>query len=168
MIAPAPTLIDHGAEFSADRVYRYRLWRRWAAGPMLVVIALNPSTADEAQDDPTIRRCLGYARDWGFAGLRMLNLFAFRATAPVVMMRAADPVGPDNRRLMASECRIAGYEGSPFKKARMTGVPVDAEGATPWGDLGFERLQDLLAACEDPEVYEFDLGSAHRSAKMAT
>jgi len=59
-------------------------------------IGLNPSTADETTDDPTIRRCIGYARDWGYAGLSMLNLFAFRATSPEDMKAAEDPVGPDN------------------------------------------------------------------------
>lgn len=76
-------LVDTGAEFSEpDRLYRYRLWRRWAEGPMLMVIGLNPSTADETQDDPTIRRCIGYAKAWGFAGLEMGNLFGFRSTDP--------------------------------------------------------------------------------------
>lgn len=58
---------------------------------------------------------------------------------------------------------IAGYAGSPFKRARMTGEPVDAEGATPWGDLGFERLQQMLGRCRRGEFYEFPLAAAHRS-----
>jgi hypothetical protein len=79
----ALALVDTGAEFSEpDRVYRYRLWRRWADGPMLMVIGLNPSTADERDNDPTIRRCIGYAKAWGFAGLEMLNIFSYRATDP--------------------------------------------------------------------------------------
>lgn len=75
-------IVDRGAEFDQTRIYRYRLWRRWAEGPMLMVIGLNPSTADESQDDPTIRRCIGYAKLWGFAGIRMLNVFGYRATDP--------------------------------------------------------------------------------------
>src|SRR5262245_35048856 len=75
-------LIDAGAEFSDDRVYRWRLWRRWDHGPMLMVVGLNPSTADEHTDDPTVRRCIGYAKRWGYAGLRMLNVFPYRATDP--------------------------------------------------------------------------------------
>lgn len=75
-------MIESGAEFSRDRVYRYRLWRIWSTGPRLAVIGLNPSTADETQDDPTVRRCIGYAHRWGFGGLEMLNLFGYRATNP--------------------------------------------------------------------------------------
>jgi hypothetical protein len=56
----------------------------------------QPSTADETADDPTIRRCIGFAKRWGYGGLVMLNLFAFRATDPRDMRAAADPIGPDN------------------------------------------------------------------------
>lgn len=59
-------------------------------------IGLNPSTADETQDDPTVRRCIRYAQDWGFNALYMTNIFAFRATDPLVMKRFDDPVGPQN------------------------------------------------------------------------
>jgi hypothetical protein len=59
-----------------------------------MVIGLNPSTADETNDDPTVRRCIGYARSWGFGGLLMTNLFAFRATDPRDLKRAPDPSGP--------------------------------------------------------------------------
>ena len=61
-----------------------------------MVIGLNPSTADETTNDPTVRRCIGFSRRWGFAGLEMLNLFAFRATDPRVMLRAFNPVGARN------------------------------------------------------------------------
>lgn len=82
---------------SPDRVYRYWLSRVWDESlPHLTVIGLNPSTADETVDDPTIRRCLGYAKSWGLGGLTMLNLFAYRATDPREMKAASDPVGPDN------------------------------------------------------------------------
>jgi hypothetical protein len=61
-----------------------------------MVIGLNPSTADAQSDDPTVRRCIGYARDWGYGGLCLANLFAFRARRPEAMKAAADPVGPEN------------------------------------------------------------------------
>ncbi len=104
----------HDAEFSEDRVYRYRLTRRWNHGPRLVVIGLNPSTADETQDDPTVRRCIGYARDWGFAGLVMMNLFAYRATDPRELLRfTGNPIGEDrtfgiirNRNHSAISCEV--------------------------------------------------------------
>lgn len=71
------------ARFSPDRVYRYDLVRDWDTRQQVVAfIGLNPSTADESEDDPTIRRCIRYARDWGYGGIVMLNAFAFRATDP--------------------------------------------------------------------------------------
>ncbi len=86
-----------GARFSRCGRYRYTLWRRWDAKRQLVMmIGLNPSTADAEKDDPTIRRCIRFARDWGGGGLIMTNLFAFRATDPTDLKQAADPVGPRN------------------------------------------------------------------------
>ena len=94
-----------GAEFSPCRTWRYNLWRCWAPEKrMAVFIGLNPSTADEKVDDPTIRRCIGFARQWGCGGIHMLNLFAFRATDPKVMKAATDPVGPDNDATIAAVC----------------------------------------------------------------
>ena len=80
--------------------YRYRLTRSlpsllaWKA--TVCFIMLNPSTADANVDDPTIRRCMGFATDWGYAELVVVNLFAYRATDPKELGRVADPVGPDN------------------------------------------------------------------------
>lgn len=75
--------VESFAEFSRDRVYRYTLERIWdrSISP-LMVIGMNPSTADEERDDPTIRRCIRFARDWGYGGLLMGNLFAYRSTDP--------------------------------------------------------------------------------------
>lgn len=82
---------------STDRVYRYSLWREWIGGEGYVMfIGLNPSTADETNDDPTVRRCIGFAKRWGFSALCMTNLFAFRATDPNLMMRSPDPIGKYN------------------------------------------------------------------------
>ena len=85
------------AEFSEDRVYRYKLTREWG-GPNgnLVVVGLNPSTADETVDDPTIRRCIGFAKREGMSGLVMVNLFALRATDPGYMKLHQFPIShPD-------------------------------------------------------------------------
>lgn len=84
------------ATFSDDRRYRYTLWRLWDNRPYCMFIGLNPSTADEKLDDPTIRRCTRFAKDWGFGGLCMTNLFAFRATDPKDMMAVEDPIGQSN------------------------------------------------------------------------
>jgi hypothetical protein len=85
-----------GADISSCGRYRYRLWRRWGYGGFVLFIGLNPSTADASVDDPTIRRCVDFAQAWGFGGVMMVNLFAWRATDPRDMMAAKDPVGPDN------------------------------------------------------------------------
>lgn len=88
--------MERGATISSCGRYRYALWRKWKPGPMCVFVGLNPSTADAQLDDPTIRRCIGFAQGWGFSGLMMLNLFAYRATNPADMKAATDPIGPDN------------------------------------------------------------------------
>lgn len=86
-----------GAHFSRCRNFRYALWREWKAdAPKVMMIGLNPSTADAIRNDPTIRRCIGFARNWGFGGVWVLNLFAFRATYPSDLKAAIDPVGPRN------------------------------------------------------------------------
>lgn len=87
------------AHFSSDRLYRYSLyrdWDRWQNMRSFVVIGLNPSTADEFVDDPTIRRCIGFAKREGCGRLVMLNLFAIRATDPKVMLAHAAPIGDEN------------------------------------------------------------------------
>lgn len=86
-----------GAVFSDCKTWRYGLWRIWNSSlPMMAFCGLNPSTADEKKDDPTVRRCVNFAKDWGYGGLYMLNAYGYRATDPADMKRATDPVGPDN------------------------------------------------------------------------
>lgn len=87
------------AAFSEDRRYRYALGRTWGEGPAVAFVMLNPSTADAFKVDPTVRRCLGFARAWGFETLIVLNLFALRSTDPKALYSAEpgfDPVGPLN------------------------------------------------------------------------
>lgn len=85
------------ADISEDGRYRYTLWRTVGVVDRLVnFILLNPSTADGKTDDPTVRRCIGYALAWGFGDLVITNLFALRSTDPAALSRAEDPIGPDN------------------------------------------------------------------------
>lgn len=83
--------VHRSAFLSPCGTYRYTLSRWWTSehDHPLVVIGLNPSTADGEKDDPTIRRCMGFAKAWGHTGLIMVNLFAWRATSPKDMKRAA-------------------------------------------------------------------------------
>ncbi len=124
--------------FSPCRKYRYTLWREWDcdlvsscaddmkhASKYAMFIGLNPSTADETQDDPTIRRCIGFAKSWGYGALCMTNIFAFRATDPKVMKQQNDPVGEFNK-LHVSGC------------ASGAGVVIAA-----WGTHGIFRGQDI-------------------------
>lgn len=89
--------MEKGAFFSADRRYRYVLWRTWdLTRPVVLFIGLNPSTADEKNDDPTVRKCMGFARRWGCGGLIFVNLFAYRTTNPINLRKVVDPVGLEN------------------------------------------------------------------------
>lgn len=83
-------------------LYRYRLDRRWGEGPTCAFIMLNPSTADADVDDPTIRRCTGFAKREGCGALMVGNLFAFRATKPEDMADSDDPCGPENRHFLGN------------------------------------------------------------------
>lgn len=97
------------AKLSKCRKYRFALWRTWdETKPYAMFIGLNPSTADEVKNDPTITRCINFAKTWGYGGLCMANLFAFRATDPSEMMMASDPIGSENNEWLANLSRNAG------------------------------------------------------------
>lgn len=107
-----------------EGAYRYNLWRAWdvdGAGGRVLFVGLNPSTADARQDDPTIRRCIRFARDWGYGGLWMANLYAYRATDPKALRTAENPIGDRNDHWLLSLAR----------RARLT---VAAWGAWPGPD----------------------------------
>ena len=76
--------------------YRYSLSRKWADGDLITWIMLNPSTADALVDDPTIRRCIGFSKGWGYGALRVVNLYAYRATKPEALKAVTDPIGPEH------------------------------------------------------------------------
>lgn len=97
MTAMTVTTADqHAAKISPCGRYRYALGRRWGDGGTVAFVMLNPSTADATMDDPTIRRCMGFAKTWGYGGLVVANLYAYRATKPADLWKVADPIGPDN------------------------------------------------------------------------
>ena len=87
------------AVFSPCRKWRYLLKRRWTCErPWMAIVGLNPSTADESTDDPTVRRCIGFARDLGYGGIQLVNLFAYRSTdpKPLKVLHKCEVVGPEN------------------------------------------------------------------------
>ena len=92
-----PKYIDTGAVFSICEQYRYTIWRCWDINlPSVLFIGLNPSTANATNDDPTLRRCIDFARKWEYGSVYVVNLFAFRTTNPKILYRVKDPVGPRN------------------------------------------------------------------------
>ena len=133
------------AIFSPDETYRYVLRRQLrpslfggdSPGKRLVFVMLNPSIATEFVDDPTIRRCMGYAESWGYTHLYVVNLFAYRATDPAELRRHDSPIGPLN-----DQCIKAVAE-------RCEGVVM------AWGNLGeylnrAAEVEDILHCVSDP------------------
>lgn len=100
--------LESSAEFSPCGLYRYRLLRRMGMGKRIVLfVGTNPSTADSVLDDPTIRRCVGYAMSWGFDYYLMGNLHGYRSTDPKVLLSVPDPVGPGNEEALQRMARQA-------------------------------------------------------------
>lgn len=93
--------VINGATFSDCRKYRYALWRIWDENkPFIMFIGLNPSTANENDNDPTIRRVIGFAKDWGYGGIYMMNLFAIVSSNPEVLKTSSDPIGENDKWLL--------------------------------------------------------------------
>ena len=89
--------VIYRATISKDKQYRYTLSRIWDQDKeMILFIGLNPSTADAKENDPTIRRLIGYATRWGYGGMHVCNLFAYRTPHPKELFKVANPIGPRN------------------------------------------------------------------------
>jgi hypothetical protein len=108
-------LMARGAVISDCGLYRYRLSRIWnEARYSLAFVMLNPSIADADIDDPTIRRCMGFARREGYGGIEVANLYAFRATSPDDLWRARDPYGPENDDHLRNVALASAAYGTPL------------------------------------------------------
>lgn len=122
---PRATVRLGGADISPCGRYRYRLWREWnpSIPQRACFVMLNPSTADGAEDDPTIRRCVAFAIAWGYGALDVVNLFAHRATDPRELLRSAfadGMTGPDNdyaieRCANRAAVVVAAWGAHPYK-----------------------------------------------------
>lgn len=121
------------ATISDCEMYRYSLSRLWGDGGMMLFVMLNPSTADASTDDPTIRRCTGFAKREKMGSLCVVNLFAFRSKDPETLAKAVDPTGPHNWRHV-----IAGMDDAE--------TIVCAWGAHPIGKLNAYTLNQLAGA----------------------
>ena len=122
------------AQLDPSGVYRYWLARSW--GPVskdktVAFIGLNPSTADADVDDPTIRRCVGFAQSFGATQLVMLNVFAYRSTDPKRLRAVTDPVGPDNDVTLAYARENAG-------------MAIAAWGAFPEHKMRFDAVRSMF------------------------
>ena len=96
---------ERSAVLSADGQYRYQLDRRWEIqGPTLTFIMLNPSTANAYEDDPTIRRCVSFAKREHFGGIRVFNLYAYRTPSPAELWLSDNPVGMHNDYYLHRQC----------------------------------------------------------------
>lgn len=93
-----PQYLEKSAILSECGLYRYQLDRLWShqGFGMITWVMLNPSTADGESDDATLRRIYDYSYQWGYGALRVVNLFAYRATKPKELFAVPDPIGPKN------------------------------------------------------------------------
>lgn len=152
------------AVYSDCERYRYLLTRTWdAGGQKALFVMLNPSTATEIQNDPTVERCERRARTLGFGGFRVTNIFAWRDTDPKKMRAATDPVGPGNDAAIAESAHWAdriicawGAHGAHLVRGqqvetllRGTGLPLWHLGLTKAGQpkhplyIGYDRQPEL-------------------------
>ncbi len=116
-----------GAVFSPDRGYRYQLWRIWTPHkPKVLFIGLNPATAHELHNDPTITRCIGFAQAWGYGGMYMGNLFNLVSSNPIKLLTGL-PV----------EHELGQGLAALFEMGHDSGLVVAA-----WGRLPYKRLEE--------------------------
>lgn len=150
-------MVNAPAVLSNDRAYRYLLNRRLSLEPgTCLFIMLNPSTADESQNDPTITRCMAFSRRWGYGTLTVVNLFAFRATDPKELIATRYPVGSENDFWIAEAAKKAdkiicawGAHGIAFGRGRTVSSALSFAGYELYCIPGPDD-QPLLTAKHQP------------------
>lgn len=118
---------DKGATFSDCRNYRYALWRIWdTSKPLIMWIGLNPSTANEEKNDPTIRRVIRFSRDWGYGGVYMMNLFAYVTPYPSELETCQDPIRENDLWLdsVSKKCEKIVFCWGSFEQAQDRALEV--------------------------------------------
>lgn len=136
-----------GADISPCGEYRYRLWRQWTPGRRVVWIMLNPSTADASLDDPTIRRCMGFTKEWGIGGIEVINLFALRSSSPKDLLTHGSPMGIHNDHIIM--------------EALCTAKVVSGNVIAAWGALKprfVKRALHVVAMCTEVGIDLLCLG----------
>jgi len=116
-----------GAIFDGTGQYRYSLWRIWDPDkPLVMFIGLNPSTADQENDDPTIRRVRNFAVSWGYGGVYMMNLFAYVTAYPDILKQAADPIRDNDKWLtdISGKCQDIIFSWGAFSEAKQRAKEV--------------------------------------------
>ncbi len=150
---------DAGAVISECGRYRYWLHRRWMFGQgWTVFIILNPSTADAVFDDPTIRRCINFAKDFGSMGLIVVNLFAWRATDPRELLNdKIDATGPENHAYVVRACELAArHEDDGMGGMHIPGKVICAWGAHPTATP--QQTKELMGWIDAAHGQAFCLG----------
>lgn len=133
---------SRGAIMDDSKEYRYSLWRIWNDKlPRVTFVMLNPSTADSRNDDPTLRRCINFAMNWGYGSLEVVNLFAYRSTNPQMLLSVCDPIGDKNNKYI------------------IDAVNRSEKVILAWGTKGnlFNRDKDVLRLIEDNNVPAYTL-----------
>lgn len=146
---------QRGAEFSLDRQYRYRLWHCWERGRILLWLMLNPSTANETDLDPTLRRCEGFARTLGFGSIVVVNLFAVVSADPKVLLTHPDAVG-DGRLRVTTEHRSVTNTGVIRDEVRNANMLICGWGAFPEAR---DRARFVASMLRDNRVQMYCLGT---------
>ncbi|OSP55040.1 DUF1643 domain-containing protein [Pseudoruegeria sp. SK021] len=153
------------AIYSDCERYRYSLTRTWDPdGRRVLFVMLNPSTATEVQNDPTVERCERRARALGYGAFRVCNIFAWRATDPRDMRAQADPTGPDNDRAIAEGCSWAdtvicawGTHGAHLKRGPAVEALIRAQTSTPLhlglSKAGHPKHPLYIAYTQQPELW---------------